>query len=75
MQDGCIHLVKRRQFDVIETLMNSDWLSPLRHLIVLVCWDFCESPNDAQKLVSCAVSNYAELKNTSAMYIYLHSTG
>jgi len=51
-----VHVVKQRQFDVVEQMLNCVWLRPLRYVVVMWCWDFCETPEDAQRLVSCAVS-------------------
>lgn len=51
-----MHVVKQRQFDVVEQMLKCVWLRPLRYVVVMWCWDFCETPEDAQRLVSCGVS-------------------
>jgi len=52
--------VKQRQFGIIEQLLKCDWLRPLCYIVVVLCWDLCETPHDAQRLVSCAVSTSDE---------------
>lgn len=63
MQDCFVYLVKQRQFDVVEQLLKCVWLRPLRYIVVVLCWDFCENPQDAQRLVSCAVSAFNSNSN------------
>ena len=63
MQDCFVYLVKQRQFDVVEQLLKCVWLRPLRYIVVVLCWDFSENPQDAQRLVSCAVSAFNSNSN------------
>jgi len=64
VQDSFICLAEQRQFSAIEQLMKTTWIRPLRHLIVVLCWDFCETPTDAQRLVSCGVSTIVLIQET-----------